>query len=518
MALFFLITFSALAVSFMSTTSMNKQMSENHQAMSSAQVAAENGMQFFRSLAAGWTPPSSCYTNKNYVTEENAKTAFSSLAGHIGAILNNSSVMTNGIAVTSTNIVIPDITLSNNISSTFNLTCELTPPLSDDDYYQIVITSKGSVGSVSRKIAMAFDICKSSDVLEYAIASHGRIWLTGDSTIDGDLYSAWDNIACSPFNVTSDSTVQGTINTVFTKQQAMNASWQMETLDSDGDIVYDSDGNPIVGYNDEIQGSHQGINYSMHSDVPGMDISDYNTDEYNTGLTSLTTSSETKTEYFPHAAGTYSTPSSSSSRKLYRKVYRNQNFTNIRVPDNYNALFINCKFYETLYIDCYKSASTYYNNIRFEDCTFNGKIVTDVPQYLKWKENCLYFTGGATFNCEDGEDPTKILAPHFNVNLGNANPISGDENTLTGAIVGGIVDVRGNANIYGTIISMCDTTNWTSGYVTNIGVTLDDGGSESTEPGDIGTINITPDEDAMLPSGITTPIVFKPNPNSYVEL
>ncbi len=516
MALFFLITFSALAVTFISATSMNKEMSENHQAMSIAQVSAENGLQFFRRLINGWTPPSTCYTDKNYVTYDDSVTAFSSLSSHIAAILNNSTVMTGNLVITSDQIIIPDIQLSNDINSTFNLICNLSD--STETERKIIVTSEGNADSISRKIMIAFDICKSADVLEYAIASRGRIWLTGDSTIDGDLYSAWDNIACSPFNVTSDSTVNGTINTVFTKQQVMNSSWQMETLDSNGDIIYDSDGNPVVSYSDEIQGSHQGINYGMQSSVPGMDISDYNTDEYNTGLTSLPSSSETKVEYFPHSAGTYSYPSSSSSRKLYRKVYRNQNFTNVRVPDNYNALFINCTFDETLYIDCYKSASTYYNNIRFEDCTFNGAIVTDVPQYLKWKENCLYFTGSATFNCEDGEDPTKILAPHFNVNLGNANPIAGDENTLTGAIVGGIVDVRGNANVYGTIISMCDTTNWTSGYVTNIGVTLDDGGSESTEPGDIGTINITPDPDAMLPSGVTTPIVFEPNPNSYVEL
>jgi len=88
---------------------------------------------------------------------------------------------------------------------------------------------------------------------------------------------------------------------------------------------------------------------------------------------------------------------------------------------------------------------------------------------------------------------------------------------LTGAIIGGIVDVRGNAQIYGTIISMCDTTQWSSGYVTNIGATLDDGGSETTELGDIGVISITPEEDKMLPSGITSPIVIKPQQETYSE-
>ena len=88
---------------------------------------------------------------------------------------------------------------------------------------------------------------------------------------------------------------------------------------------------------------------------------------------------------------------------------------------------------------------------------------------------------------------------------------------LTGAIIGGIVDVRGNAQIYGTIVSMCDTTQWSSGYVTNIGATLNDGGSETTELGDIGVIDITPRQDQMLPSGIRTPIVITPMQNTYSE-
>jgi hypothetical protein len=148
---------------------------------------------------------------------------------------------------------------------------------------------------------------------------------------------------------------------------------------------------------------------------------------------------------------------------------------------------------------------------------FNGTIISDTPQYFNWQRNCLYFTGAATFDNNSGIEEATILAPHFNVNLGNTNPEQSDNNILTGAIIGGIVDVRGNAQIYGTIISMCDTTQWSSGYVTNIGATLDDGGSETTELGDIGVIEITPDEEQMLPSGITSPIVIRPLQGTYCE-
>jgi len=319
--------------------------------------------------------------------------------------------------------------------------------------------------------------------------------------------------------------VLGTINTVLTLNQIQNQSYQMETLDVNDEPMFDESGNRIYSSYDEVQGYHEGINYSQQSEnIPGMDIDDYNTDMYNSGLANIPScpTSQREVEYFPHASGNYNyprdgTPYYTSNLKLTRHVYENQNFTNARLPDNYNALFRNCTFDGVLYIDCYKNTSSYYNNVRFEDCTFNGTIITDVPQILKWKQNCLYFTGSAAFDNQSGIEEATILAPHFNVNLGNTNPEQSDNNVITGAIVGGIVDVRGNAQIYGTIISMCDTTQWTSGYVTNIGATLDDGGSETTELGDIGVISITPEEDQMLPSGITSPIVIKAVQSTYSE-
>ena len=346
------------------------------------------------------------------------------------------------------------------------------------------------------------------------------MWLTGESTIHGDIFSSWDRPEISPFNMTSDSSVLGTINTVLTLDQIQAQSYQMETLDANDNPI-DINGDPLgTNYddryyspNDEIQGYHEGINYEQPFDnMPGMDISDYNTDMYETfvlndgngnvyynpsatqytgSLDALGTTVGTKWryEYFPHNAGSYTT---GSGVKLKRYIYKDVDFTNVRLPSNLNALFINCTFNEILYIDCNKNTSSYYNNVRFDDCAFNGVIVTDTPSSLNWQRNCLYFTGEATFNNTSSIPEATILAPHFNVNLGNTNPEQSDSNILTGAIVGGIVDVRGNAQIYGTIISMCDTTQWSSGYVTNIGATLNDGGSETTELGDIGVIGGPP--------------------------
>ena len=216
---------------------------------------------------------------------------------------------------------------------------------------------------------------------------------------------------------------------------------------------------------------------------------------------------------------------SSSSKRYDRKVYEGMTFSNVKVPKGTHALFKNCTFNDVLFIEAnatYSDSANNTNNIRFEDCNFNGAIVSDVPATSTtngtwWMRNCLYFTGTANFNNQSQFRETTVLAPNFNVNLGNTGAFESDsENVLTGAVVGGIVDVRGNARLFGTIISMFDTSAYSSGYVTNIGA-ADDGGSESVGYAG-GTIEITPDPDRLLPSGITTPVIISPVNNSYSEL
>ena len=519
LAMIFVALFSVLAISFTAMSNINVQMSRNHRDLSAAHAAAESGLEYAGFLTSGYVPPGGAYSAQNTVSESEAQTTFAFFAAHVESILGSSNVSWDSVNLELRVPANGGIALSTGASATFSLLFEFQAGDTNNPH-RMTVTSTGGAAGINRAVLLAFPIRKDNRVLQYAIASRGRIWLTGDSTIEGDIFSDWDNVAQAPFNITSDSKVNGTINTVLTKQQCIDASWQMETLDEDGNPMFDENGDRIYSSGDEIQGEHDGINYDQFSDVPGMSIDDYDTDGYNDSLTTIAScpSEDRETEYFPHVAGDYGQPSKYWSRQLDRHVYENQTFTDSYLPDNRNALFRNCTFEGIMYIDCNKSGSTNYNNVRFEDCTFNGAVITDVPQVLKWQHNCLYYTGSATFQNAAMAEAT-ILAPHFNVNLGNTDPLEGETNELTGAIVGGIVDIRGNAQIYGTIISMCDTTQWTSGYVTNIGATLGDGGNETTEPGDVGVISITPDEEQMLPSGITTPIVIGgAEGDTYVEL
>jgi hypothetical protein len=522
MAIFFVSLFAVLSLSFVSMSQVNLNMSTNHQDMSSALAAAESGLEYAKLLVNTYVPPDEALTAVNTVSETDAQNTFGYFVDHLYDTMNNSDIL--GVHDIYYNEVgfalqVPDnggVTLANGGQAQFVLNISLSAV---DGDYRIVVLSTGVVDDLTRQVQLSFPVQKDQRVLEYAIASRGRIWVTGDTTVHGDVYSDWSNLAVAPFNMTDDSTVEGTLNTVISHSEVEGADWQMETWDENGDEMFDIDGNRVYSAEDEVQGYHEGINYGQYSEVPGMDISDYDTDGYKAQATyTIPSSSTIQTEYFPHVAGDYTQPSSYYSRTLNRHVYENITITNGMLDDNRNALFKNCTFEGVLYIDVNKSTSSKYNNVRFDDCTFNGPIVTDVPQQLKWKHNALYFTGSATFQNSSLSEAT-VLAPHFNVNLGNANPIDGESNTLTGAIIGGIVDVRGHADVYGTIISMADTSSYTSGYVTNIGATLGDGGSETTQIEDVGTLTITPDPDNLLPSGITTPVVISPaDSDSYVEL
>ncbi|MCD6377746.1 MAG: hypothetical protein J7L99_02715 [Planctomycetes bacterium] len=94
------------------------------------------------------------------------------------------------------------------------------------------------------------------------------------------------------------------------------------------------------------------------------------------------------------------------------------------------------------------------------------------------------------------------------------------DSKLTGIIVGGIVDVRGTANIEGTILSMYypDTDRGTAAryYGTNIGYYND--GGEAGDSGIPGDIRIVPHPDYKLPFGIRKRYTLTVIPESYEEV
>ncbi|MCL4221447.1 MAG: hypothetical protein KJZ65_08750 [Phycisphaerales bacterium] len=111
----------------------------------------------------------------------------------------------------------------------------------------------------------------------------------------------------------------------------------------------------------------------------------------------------------------------------------------------------------------------YSNNIRFHDCLFVGSIVSQASTNYTQVRNKLQFTGGTRFlqqhpdepgsallnpDPEDMDEITKssMMLPNYSVDIGSFNSPPEQDVQLKGAIIAGVLDVRGNASIKGALL------------------------------------------------------------------
>lgn len=109
------------------------------------------------------------------------------------------------------------------------------------------------------------------------------------------------------------------------------------------------------------------------------------------------------------------------------------------------------------------------NNIRFHDCTFIGSIVADKPTVFRHIRNKLQFTGATKFLSEHPTEPnnptyrlsaaeaaitskSSMMVPHYSVDIGTNNSSAAQDIRLNGAIIAGVLDVRGNTEIRGALL------------------------------------------------------------------
>ena len=128
-----------------------------------------------------------------------------------------------------------------------------------------------------------------------------------------------------------------------------------------------------------------------------------------------------------------------------------------------------------------RDTKLYSNNIRFHNCTFVGSIVSDAPRAFTPARNKVQFTGSTRFLDSNPANPTapfpanprdsdrvqikrsSLMLPNFSVDIGgfNAptdtyngpNPPTPQQVSLKGTIIAGVLDVRGSADIEGTLLT-----------------------------------------------------------------
>ena len=233
-SMIFVLIFSTLAVSMATMSDINVQLASNQHKVNSILSAAQSGLECGRFILATFQP--SITSNNPEITQAQADATWNLLCSHMqtqqmdGQVVPNAGNFTDSIG-TGDQIITPQI----NYDST-NVSFQLRFYRYDSDPCTIIMQSIGTDGVITRKAAIDVVVRKDTSVLNYAVASKSRVIITGDSTIDGDIYSTWDKPEIAPpFEVDDTSIVNGTLNTVVGEDcfDTTEPSYVGYTLDGD---------------------------------------------------------------------------------------------------------------------------------------------------------------------------------------------------------------------------------------------------------------------------------------------
>ncbi|MEM8738851.1 MAG: hypothetical protein AAGG38_10305 [Planctomycetota bacterium] len=273
-----------------------------------------------------------------------------------------------------------------------------------------------------------------------------------------------------------------------------------------------------------------------------------------------------------------------------RPIYVNKVFENARIEVGTNALFVNCRFRGVTYImvdtrngdpdfnytgmlessgklkhfdrDADVGGTEVYdtkpfgNNLRFDGCTFEGPIVSgdqngDQPEQFTHVRNKVTFTGQTKFDFANGTteaeqelyERSSLLLPHMSVEMGSFNDgatATTDEDgavtgvttaetlELSGAVVAGLIDMRGHISLRGTLITTFEPVsgespvngNTAPNFNTTLGYfSAGQGDLEADLPteGGLGKISLVYDPTLALPDGINGPVELRPLTQTYAE-
>jgi hypothetical protein len=207
----------------------------------------------------------------------------------------------------------------------------------------------------------------------------------------------------------------------------------------------------------------------------------------------------------------------------------------------------------------------YSNNIRFDNCTFIGSVSADKPdQYTHWR-NKVQYTGNTRFYIDEEDEDldtqtdaaeirsviqgfsaaaleemkkSSILMPGWSLDVGNFTNDQGVTPDLTpkvnlkGVIVAGVLDIRGTADVFGTVLmtfrpvadegplhygGQTEAFNTTIGYFDPSSGSLEGSSLADIIAQGFGEITIRYNPDALLPDGIPWPIYIEPETSTYYE-
>lgn len=556
LALLFLALMVSLGLAFFTTTDMELRKAENLGLASKARMAAESGMSYVlwtlkdcRSESLGSGKPDMLAVVHAHLQEKLAGSEYqlnfvgeqlepnvSSDQRYVTLAGPNGGIKLGGVKTFSARFYIADWGVE-----------EGQGEAGQDVATTIVMAVRvsGEGGGLMRTVDMQCGVQVDRSILHYAVASAPRVILRGKANINGDICTSWRRIVGSSSSkvawgldvgspdagerANEDIQITGRVTTTLSENRFDG------TIDG-SDPTYDPDEDWVFSRNSWDAVRHENVAEKVEFDEPNL-VDDITHEDFDTSMFR-----DRPDDYVLHS------PKSSwgdswkyeyfSNVRIRRANYKDYNgsgsksaFVNLKIPKGRQAHFKNCVFKGITYIETNESTSgtpsrSSANNIHFEDCTFEGPIVTGVAKKFAWERNAITFTGNTVFHASMIQETLKgttILAPNFNINIGDFNQgnLDGDSK-IVGILVGGIVDIRDNATVEGTILSMANLDFLSSSscylYGSNIG-NWEGGGETSGGGGGIATstISITPDPDNVMPLGIKRKYIFVVNCDSYTE-
>ncbi len=257
---------------------------------------------------------------------------------------------------------------------------------------------------------------------------------------------------------------------------------------------------------------------------------------------------------------------STTYQATYRRpVFRDMTFRNVKIPKGLNALFDNCRFEGVTFVenernivtsggsvtqsssegmnwskrriagDSFTNAkillgagttsaiagqsithgSQKGNNLRFNNCRFEGPLAGDYATAYTHFANSWEFTGETFFDNRVDQTAT-IVAPQANIEMGSFTDPNAAPSTLTGVVVAGNIDIRGRSNIDGSIIVTGDGAgNTTLAY---FGASDSSTSTNPNPEGGYGKLNIRYNPYRALPDGILMPVDIAVLQGTYQEV
>ncbi len=482
-ALGLLVVMATLAVAMTMSSSTQLGQADSLRKMNQARLAAESGLAFANYQLSGMTLGD--LSQGEDALWGVAAELSSSLDGKHG--LPNGSVTWDGSNPADPKLIVPAISLP---SSGGGGDTSFDFVLKYADANSLLLTVTGHSGRISRCVSMTYTLGKDTRILSYAVGSRPRIIARGDIQIEGGLCSTWTRTSeAPPMDVAlgSNAQITGDIKTVLSQDD-------FDEYNS-GDHIDDS------------------LQDKLRYDEPP--FAEYTTQDFDTTpYEALATNSLPSYDYRQYEGFPETNPSKWYRRKFYVGAESSPKvLNNVTVTAGNHAHFKHCKFTGYTFIEAG-------NNIVFEDCTFEGPIITGVPDEFHWINNALYFKGDTVMTNTIMPEST-ILAPNFNVNIGDfSKQGQSSESKITGILVGGIVDIRDNATIEGTILSMANLDHISYSiykYGTNLGYWEEDAEEGGGALPETTNIRITPQPDNPLPMGMKTSYMLAPIAGTYAE-